>query len=205
MTNIYIARHGQNIDNKNGILNGHRDEPLTDLGRKQAEELGKKIKEKNLRFDVVYTSPLSRAFETAEIVCKTSHQIDPIILDTLIERNFGSMTGIEASRIEELCAPDIIKTETITYFLNPPGSESFPDLLDRAKEILEFIVANHKNQSILLVTHGDIGKMIYAEFYNLPWREVLTNFHFGNSEILYLNLDSDENQRRLFITLQYNH
>lgn len=205
MTNIYIARHGQNVDNQNGILNGHRDEPLTDLGRKQAEELGKKIKEKNLRFDVVYSSPLSRAFETAEILCKASHQIDPIILNTLIERNFGSMTGIEASRIEELCAPDIIKTETITYFLNPAGSESFPDLLIRAKKILEFVITKHQNQSILLVTHGDIGKMIYSEFYNLPWREVLINFHFGNSEILYLNLDSHENERRLFITPQYNH
>lgn len=61
MTEIFIARHGQNEDNASGILNGHRDLPLTGLGRKQAKELGEGIKAAGLQFDAVYSSPLSRA------------------------------------------------------------------------------------------------------------------------------------------------
>ena len=65
MTTIYIARHGQNEDNVHGILNGHRDLPLTDLGRQQARQLARHIKDRGLVFDAVYASPLGRAFETA--------------------------------------------------------------------------------------------------------------------------------------------
>lgn len=60
---IYLVRHGQNEDNANGVLNGHRDLPLTDLGRTQAMESARLILNLDLRFDVVYSSPLSRALE----------------------------------------------------------------------------------------------------------------------------------------------
>lgn len=205
MIKIYVARHGQNVDNKNGILNGHRDEPLTDLGEQQASLVAEEIKKEGLSFDVVYSSPLQRAFKTAKIISDVSNQPQPIILKELIERDFGIMTGIEANRIEELCSPEIIKTETITYFLNPKGAETFEDLLVRAKKLLDFIKEKHDNQSVLLVTHGDFGKMIYTEFYKLQWEKVLTDFHFGNSEVLYLSEDCDLDKTRLFTSKQYNH
>jgi len=205
MLKIYITRHGQDIDNKNGILNGHRDEPLTILGEKQAQEVAEEIKKDNLYFDVVYSSPLQRAYKTAKIIADISNQPQPVILKELIERDFGVMTGIEARRIEELCAPEIIKSRTITYFLNPKGAETFEDLLERAKKLLNFIKKNHDSKSVLLVTHGDFGKMIYTEFYKLPWKKVLTDFHFGNSEILYLCENCDLSKTRLFTSKQYNH
>ena len=175
------------------------------LGEKQAEDVAKEIKKDNLHFDVVYSSPLQRAFKTAKIISDTSNQPQPIILNELIERDFGVMTGIEANRIEELCAPDIIKSNTITYFLNPKGAETFQDLIVRAKKLLKIIKTKNDNKSILLVTHGDIGKMIYSEFYKLPWKKVLIDFHFGNSEVLYLCEDCDLNKTRLFISKQFNH
>lgn len=56
MLKIYLARHGQNEDNANGILNGHRDMPLTEVGIGQAHEVAEKIKESGLTFDVVLSS-----------------------------------------------------------------------------------------------------------------------------------------------------
>ncbi len=91
----------------------------------------------------------------------------PSKLDLLIERDFGIMTGKPTKDIESWCSPDIIKTNTITYFLSPEGSETFPQLIVRAKKVLNFIKNKHKGQSILLVTHGDFGKMLYTAFYNL--------------------------------------
>ena len=64
---------------------------------------------------------------------------------------------------------------------------------------------NHNDQNILLVTHGDLGKMLYAEYYNIDWREVLESFHFGNSELLLLAPDSPAENTHIFNIDQYNH
>lgn len=204
MLKIYLARHGQNKDNANGILNGHRDLPLTDIGVAQATEVANKIKDAGLVFDAILSSPLDRAFKTAEIIATVNDGPTPEIVPELIERDFGSLTGIEQSRIEELCAPDIIKTETITYFLSPEGAETFPDLLIRAKKLLEHVTDKYKDGSILLVTHGDFGKMIYAQYYGLDWKNVLTLFHFGNSELLLLSEDSNAREAHVFNIIQHN-
>lgn len=191
MTKIYIARHGQNEDNANGILNGHRDLPLTELGRQQARELGEGIKQAGLQFDVVYSSPLSRAYETAVIAAEIAQLPEPIQYGKLIERNFGVMTGELTSRIEELCAPDIIKTDTITYFLSPKGAETFVDLVVRGREVLDELRMRHRDEKVLLVCHGDIGKMIYAAATGKDWRDVLKDFHFGNGELIEASSDGE--------------
>ncbi len=77
MLKIYLARHGQNEDNANGILNGHRDLPLTKIGEAQAIEVAEKIKDAQLVFDHVLCSPLSRAKRTAEIVCEINNLQSP--------------------------------------------------------------------------------------------------------------------------------
>lgn len=188
---IFVARHGQNEDNANGILNGHRDLPLTDLGRKQAHDLGKAIAELGLEFDAIYTSPLSRAFETAQIIALDSDQPEPQIRQDLIERDFGSLTGKPISVVESLPANQLIKTDTILYFLNPEGVESFDDALLRAHTVLDDIREKHTSGKVLIVCHGDIGKMLYAAATNTDWRDALVNFHFGNGELIDLSGNGD--------------
>lgn len=198
-----MARHGQDQDNALGILNGQRDMPLSPKGEEQAEELAAKISETGLRFDEVYSSPLKRAMMTAEkIVSRSGNKLE--ILPELIERNYGVMTGQIQSRIEELCAPDILKTETVTYFLKPVGGESFPDLILRAKKLLDDLKSKHQNGNILLVSHGDFGKMIYCAYYDLDWRDVLRNFHFGNSDLLKMSEDSKPEDTHVFKFKQFN-
>jgi broad specificity phosphatase PhoE len=204
MLKIYLARHGQNEDNANGVLNGHRDMPLTSIGEAQAVEVANKIKEAELTFDAVLCSPLGRAKKTAEIISEVNGLPEPEVNDLLIERDFGVMTGVEQSRVEELCAPDIIKTETINYFLSPEGAETFPDLLNRAEVLLNKLTTEYIDGSILLVTHGDFGKMVYAKYYSLDWRDVLKLFHFGNSELLLLSEDSEPGEAHVFTILQHN-
>src|SRR4030066_2041674 len=89
---IYIVRHSQDEDNANGILNGHRDSPLTKIGRMQAEEIAQKIKEAGLTFDIILSSPLKRTFSTAQAIAK-NQKMEVNIEPFLIERDFGIMTG----------------------------------------------------------------------------------------------------------------
>lgn len=204
MLKIYLVRHGQDEDNKNGLLNGHRDEPLTELGLKQAQELAEFIKGQQINFDKVYSSPLQRAYVTALQITKTLNISEPEILPLLIERDFGIMTGKTKADIEIMCSPKILKTETINYFLEPDGGEDFPQLIARAQELLKYILEHHQEGNILLVSHGDFGKMIYAAYYNLPWENVLKLFHFGNSEIILLAPDLSAQETQIFKTPQFN-
>lgn len=167
MLKIYLARHGQDEDNAEGILNGRRDRSLTNMGIKQAHIIANKIKEAGIKFDTIYSSPLKRTMQIANIIADKVDIPNVIQLKGLIERDFGIMTGKPVKDIEKLCYPNIIKTEKIIYFLNPKNAETFPDLIIRSKNIIDFIKEKHKDGSILLVTHGDIGMMIYAVYYNL--------------------------------------
>ena len=63
----------------------------------------------------------------------------------------------------------------------------------------------HNDGNILLVTSGDVGKMIYAGFYKLPWKDILVQFHFGNSDLLILSEESPAEEAHVFKQSQYNH
>jgi broad specificity phosphatase PhoE len=187
MTLMYVGRHGQNIDNLNRILNGHRDGPLTELGEQQADQLAGGMAALGIRIDWVYTSPLCRAHRTAQIVCETLDLHEPIVEPALIERHFGMLTGCSIDIIPKLVpATHILKTETVTYFLEAPESERYPTAFRRAKELLERLQEKHPDETLLLICHTDIGKMLYAAHYGLHWREALRRFHFGNCELLEL-------------------
>lgn len=229
MVKIFVSRHGQDADNANGILNGHRNQPLTDLGRQQATDVAQKMLDAGFRFSTtsgngaaegktvlsaIYTSPLIRALHTARIFAdrlkdgaSDEGKVEP--LDDLIERDFGIMAGLPTSSITAICGEDkILATETINYFLDPEGAETFPQLVDRAKRLLTQIETLTKDLStdcaILLVTHGDFGKMLYAAYYDIPWENVLRQFHFGNSEVLLLSKDSSPDKAHVFETQQFN-
>lgn len=197
MLQIFIARHGQNVDNAEGILNGHRDLPLTDLGRLQGKQLAAGIRAAGLQFDKIYSSPLSRALETAQIVAHDLELPEPAVLDLLIERDFGSMTGKPIADIERLCSPNIIKAEVITYFLSPEGAETFPDLVERGQKIIQRIRAENSDGRVLLVCHGDLGKMIYCAATGKDWRVVLKDFHFGNGDLIEISHGGEAHRVKL--------
>ena len=205
MLKIYLARHGQDQDNANRILNGRRDEPLTEIGINQANQLAQKIKEADLKFDAIYSSPLQRACKTAQVISSVLGLNRLIESDYLIERDFGIMTGQPKDDVEKLCAQTgILKTDTITYFLSPENAETFPQLIERVDKFLNFLKTQHEDGSVLLVTHGDTGKMIYAAYYQLDWLETLKMFHFGNSELLLLSPDSKPENTHVFNIEQFN-
>jgi len=183
---FYIARHGQDKDNECGILNGHRNTLLTDLGRRQAIEAGKKLKDK--RIDVIWSSPLVRTFDTAAIIAEQigfpCAQI--VKCEDLIERNFGILTGKPLSDILALPPERILKTDKVNYFLEAEGAENFSVLLSRGKAVLELVKELPQGKTVLLVTHGDIGKMIQAAYYNWTWEDGLKKPYFANTDVLEL-------------------
>ena len=70
--------------------------------------------------------------------------------------------------------------------------------------MFEWLNRMHPDGAVLLVSHGDFGKMLYARYYNLDWQEVLRTFHFGNAELLELSPDSPAEKTHIFEAKQYN-
>jgi len=186
MRKIFVIRHGQDTDNVKKILNGRRDTDLTELGRQQAISAGKKLQTmvgaKNI--DAVYVSPLKRCRQTAELITETASLPEPQVMDQLIEREFGFFTGRPAREIRTL-TDDYLITDQVDYFLSGEGVETFPEAYQRALEVLEKI-KNLDTRNILLVTHGDFGKMLRSAYYGWSWRRGLLMPYFENTEIIVL-------------------
>lgn len=183
MGKIYLVRHGQSEDNANDIFGGHHDSILTQKGRDQAQEVAEKLK--NYALDVIYSSPLKRASETAEIIAKQlgkEFSVEP----GLIERNFGVLTGKPEADLDKYDTP-LLESDGVKYFLEIPEAEDFPNLYYRAKQTLQAIKARHPSENVLLVTHGDFGKMLRAAHEGWGWQEGLQTPYFANAEVIELS------------------
>lgn len=184
MSKIFLVRHGQDEDNANNILNGRRDTPLTALGREQAGIVSEKLKDNNI--EIIYASPLKRAYETARIIA-TALGIDEVIADEhLMEREFGVLTGKPVTDISKYSGKTL-QTDRVLYFIEAEGAEDFPTLYLRGKKIIAEVLERHPNKNILIVAHGDIGKMIRAAYHNWTWEEGLKTPYFDNTGVLELS------------------
>lgn len=188
-TRLYLVRHGQDTDNARRVLNGRRNTELTALGRKQAREAAVRLRGRGVNVDQVYSSPLRRAGQTASIVARTL-KAGPIHFDKrLVERDFGVLTGKPAAAIPQL-ARKVLRVGEVNYFLEADGVESFPATYRRAQSMLSTLRAKHPGQSIALVTHGDIGKMLIAAARGWSWQKGLRAANLHNAEVVELTLDN---------------
>lgn len=202
MLRIYLTRHGQSEDNANNVFNHRLGNPLTELGQKQAIKLTKKLKALKIIFDKVYCSPLERALETARVVSSGLGLPEPEVSKNLSEREFGDLEGKKLEDIAKLCSKTV-DIGPFIYCLIGPNVEPFPKLFERAKKVLEEIKRKHKKGNILLVSHGDIGKMLFAVFYKLSWLKTLKMFNFGNCELIILSKINPK-KSKLISEEQYN-
>jgi broad specificity phosphatase PhoE len=143
VTTLLLVRHGETDWNAEGRLQGHTDRPLNDYGRRQAKELAERLAAEQV--DAIYTSDLSRAKETAEIVGERLGL--PVVVDAdLREKNWGSWEGLTGD-----------ERRNVDYV-----GESTEDHRERILRAVERIVERHPEQRIVVVTHGGSLRRIQA-------------------------------------------
>jgi len=147
MKKLYFIRHGQSQLNVEGRYAGRTETPLTVEGRAQAKRTGQDAK--GLKIDLIISSPLSRALETAQIVAaEIGYPLDKIIIDErLIERDFGKLEG-------QAWSPDHKKQD-----LSPYNIELDSQLLARTRKALDWIESLPAD-NILVVSHGAFGRAL---------------------------------------------
>lgn len=145
---IYIVRHGQTQLNRKSVLQGRSDHPLNDVGREQAKSVGDAFREAGIVFDKVYSSPLGRAVETAELI---AGDVPIDVEEALIEMDYGPYEGIDLFDLP----PEV--EEFFKDFTNhpaPDGMEQLSSVVARAGEFLERLKAEAVHRDILLSTHA---------------------------------------------------
>lgn len=140
MTAICLVRHGETDWNAAKRIQGRTDIPLNDTGKWQAEQTGLYLKDAH--WDVVISSPLSRAKETAHLILQHVHA-PLVIMDDFIERDYGDAEGMSFEERQKL-------------FPNKqyPNMEPLSELQDRMLEGIEKVRATYPDQRVLIVAHG---------------------------------------------------
>lgn len=170
---ITLVRHGQTDYNKNRTLVGTKNVSLNDCGRKESQELKKKIKDNH--YDICFCSPLIRAMETAMIL--VGERVEIIRDDRLIERNIGDF---EEKNIGEY---DYDKYWDYNVNSGDNNVEKIQDLYLRINDFLNYIENKYKDKEIIIVSHLATTKMLYYILNKKDFKNKIINYHIKNCEI----------------------
>ena len=161
---IYLLRHGEiEMDNEKRYI-GRLDLPLSVAGRQQAARLRDYLAK--LEIEAVYCSDLSRARDTAQIICEINN-IKPILCKGLREINLGEWEGKTFSEIKEMFPDAYYRRGKDLSRFQPPGGESFHQCSIRGMTALYEILRNSKG-NILAVAHAGLNRGIICHVLGIP-------------------------------------
>ena len=166
MKNILLIRHGQSEWNKLNLFTGFKNIELSEQGIDEANKAGQNFKNLNIKFDIVFTSELKRAQETAKIILKNLDQWDhlygegKIITDIkLNERDYGDLTGLNKKETADKFGEEQVHKWRRGYSDQPPNGESLEDVVRRVKIYFEDsinpAIQRADNNNILIAAHGN--------------------------------------------------
>jgi broad specificity phosphatase PhoE len=157
VTTILLARHGETDWNRDGRFQGHADPPLNRTGRDQAVELSVALMAEELA--AVYSSPLRRALETAEVVA-ASRGLEPVTVDGLREVDVGSWSGLTRAEIEQRFPEQYVRW--LDYRQGWEDGETYDEMGKRAVAALLGLATAHEGDRVLAVTHGGPIRAAFA-------------------------------------------
>ena len=157
---IVFVRHGQSTANAEKRWQGQLDYELSEEGRKQSELLRDRFLSEAFLPNFVYSSPLIRALETAEIALPDSNIIK---IDDLKEGGAGVFEGKNMDEIRSEYPEIALEFQRTKNFNSVPGAESRYDFRKRAEKVVDFLVKGHdKNEKIVVFTHSGFLMFIVA-------------------------------------------
>lgn len=163
---LYCVRHAESVFNSEGRIQGQSDPPLSEYGLNQAHAIGEAFR--NIQVEAVFSSPLLRAFQTAEPIAAALGK--PIETDDrLKELNAGIFQGKIWNEILQEFPSEASKWKSRDPEFRIPGGESRLQLMQRGKEALEHI-HSQKFASIVLVAHGGLLSATLKALLDIPPR-----------------------------------
>ena len=166
MKNILLIRHGQSEWNKLNLFTGFKNIELSEQGIEEANKAGQNFKNLDIKFNIVFTSELKRAQETAKIILQKLDQWDflnnqgKIISNiNLNERDYGDLTGLNKKETAEKFGEEQVHKWRRGYSDQPPNGESLEDVVRRVtkyfEEVIKPAIQSVENDNTLIAAHGN--------------------------------------------------
>ena len=192
---LVLVRHGQSDWNLKNLFTGWKDPDLTELGVREAKDAGRKLNAKGMQFDVAFTSVLTRAQHTLDLILdELGQQGLPTAKDlALNERDYGDLSGLNKDDARKRWGEEQVHIWRRSYDVSPPGGESLKDTLARAlpyyvQEILPCVL---RGQRTLVAAHGNSLRALIMVLEKLTPEGILKRELATGVPIIYhLNADS---------------
>lgn len=156
---LVLVRHGQSEWNLKNLFTGWKDPALTEKGISEARAAGQRLKAKGLKFDICFTSALSRAQVTLKLMLEEMGQTGlPETRDqALNERDYGDLAGLNKDDARIKWGEDQVHVWRRSYDVPPPGGESLKDTLARSLPYYMRHIQPHvlENKTVLVAAHGN--------------------------------------------------
>ena len=191
---LILIRHGQTNYNAERRFQGRIDIPLNALGRKQAHQVKTTLAHEDIRLDVIFSSPLERATETASMIAddRRSWLIDA----RLIEIDLGEFDGQLEAEIAEQIGPERYQIWRDQNFVEPaPSGESLEQVSQRVKSFLAYLNNFQQNQKIGIVAHQGILMAMKSVISGSTNPSALNSYKQMNDELDIWNLQSGKQIR----------
>ena len=170
MTEIILARHGQTEWNVEEVFRGQIDVELNQTGLKQAELLAEYLS--GQKIEAVYSSPLKRAFKTAEAVARR-YKLRVEVVNGLTDCDFGQWQGLHLPEVKDKYSQLYQQWAESPQLVQIPGGESLDEVRERASEVVNGVIAKHSGR-VALVSHRVVNKVLICALLGLD------NSHFWN-------------------------
>lgn len=170
MTKVHLIRHGETVDSDSRRYKGHIDVSLSEKGIEQVKRAALYLREKT-EFKAIYCSDLSRAVNSAEIIA-SPFGLKPVIHEGLKERGFGVWEGMSFDEIKEKWPDAFASWAQNPVKFSPMDGESTLDVRDRAMQTFNELASKHKGDSIAIVAHGGINRVILCELLGIPLENI---------------------------------
>jgi alpha-ribazole phosphatase len=169
VTTLYLIRHGATEGNHEKRYKGSIDVPISQEGLEQVRKAADFIRAElqGGELSAVYTSPLSRAVDSAQIIAEP-YSIEPVTDDNLKERHFGIWEGMTFAEIREQYPDEFRKWADNPLEHSPVGGESSIEVRDRIVPAVEDIISRHGDESIAIVGHGGVNRIIICHLLGIP-------------------------------------
>ncbi len=175
--NLILVRHGQSEWNSKNLFTGWKDPGLTELGVKEAKDAGILIANKGILFDLMYTSMLTRAQKTGDLILQEMRHPEITIIknEALNERNYGSLAGLNKDDARKKWGDDQVHIWRRSFDIPPPDGESLKDTAERVlpyfkSEIMPKVI---EGSSILIAAHGNSLRSLIMELDSISSEEIV--------------------------------
>ncbi len=166
---LVLVRHGEPEDAAHGRCYGKLDIGLSERGREQITETARWLE--NTLVAAIYTSPRRRARESAAIIAN-QRLTDVHVEDRLCEIDFGKFEGMTYDEVAERYPEKYLAWMNRPTEVIFPGGESFEQMRERVTCAAAQILGSHTGQTIVLVTHGGVNRIILAEALRMESRDI---------------------------------